>query len=293
VSGELDIEALDRAVENALRSADTSGLEIIGAGEITLVVGWRAADGSPYACKRLPVFDDERRYDSYRRCFDTYLEALAARGTRIVDSRLEPVRRPDGRVIAYCTQPVLDARTLAPILRDADDEAGSRLLEAIVDQVGVTVDERLGVDAQLSNWAQDDGDLLYLDVTTPLMRDEHGEEQLDTDVFLAALPWALRGVVRRFVLGDILEGYYEPRGVLLDLAGNLHKERLVRWIPALLQTANERFDLDLTAEEIARYYRRDALIWEALLRLRRVDRVWQQKVRGRTYPYLIPEGLTR
>ncbi len=293
MTADLDIEALDRAVESALESGDPSTLDVIGTGEISPVVRWPGPDGS-YACKRLPIFDDEDRFDAFRRCFLAYVDQLEERGTQVVDSRLEAVHRKDGRVVAYCTQPVLDARTLAPtLLQDADDESGAQLLEAIVERVAATVDDRLGLDAQLSNWALDGDRFTYLDVTTPLMRDERGHEQLDTDLFLAALPWALRGVVRRFLLGGILDGYFRPRGVVLDLAGNLHKERLVRWVPTLLRSANARLDLDLTTEDVARYYRRDARTWEALLRLRRVDRLWQRKVRRRTYPFLIPEGIER
>lgn len=289
----LDVEALDRAVEHALASVDTSELDVVGTGEISPVVRWPGPDRE-YACKRLPVFDDRSRVDAFRRCFDDYRSQLTARGTPVVDSSLEIVQRPDGRVVAYCTQPLLDPRTLVPsLLRDADDGTGRRLLAGIVERIAATVDERVGLDAQVSNWALDGDRLLYLDVTTPLLRDETANEQLDTDLFLAALPWALRGLVRRFLLGDILDGYYEFRGVVLDVAGNLHKERLAHWIAPLLRVANARLGVDLTADQVARYYRRDARIWELLLRLRRADRVWQQKVRRRTYPFLVPEGIER
>lgn len=78
----------------------------------------------------------------------------------------------------------------------------------------------------------------------------------------------------------------------LDLAANLHKEQLTQWIPAVLEAANRALDTPLTADEVDRYYRSNARLWEVMLRLRRADRWWQRRVRRRAYPFLLP-GPTR
>ena len=45
--------------------------------------------------------------------------------------------------------------------------------------------------------------------------------------------------------------------------------------------------------EVQRWYRPDARMWELMLRLRRADRWWQQQVRRRTYPFLLPDATDR
>jgi hypothetical protein len=103
----------------------------------------------------------------------------------------------------------------------------------------------------------------------------------------------LRGAVRRFVLPDILDRYHRPRTVVLDLAANLYKERLDRWIPTVLDAAGDRVDPPITADEVRRDYRSDARTWSLLQALRRADRTWQRRVRRRTYPVLLPSRIDR
>jgi hypothetical protein len=288
-----DLEDLDRAVERALATLDETGLHVLGYGEISSVVAWPEPTG-PWACKRLPVFADEAHLRAYRWCFDEYLRALSARGVRVHDSRLEALPRDNGEFIAYCVQPVIPPATLAPeILRNATPSEGADLLTSIFQQVTRAVDPVLGLDAQLSNWAVLDGEVVYLDVTTPLLRDEHGRELLDTELFVASLPAALRPVVRRFLLSGIVDTYYSYRPIALDLVGNLHKERLGEWVPTAIELAHEHLGVDLDVDEVRRYYRSDARLWSMLQRLRRIDRVWQRTIRRRPYPNLLPGPVER
>jgi len=160
--------------------------------------------------------------------------------------------------------------------------------------VAGAVTPSLGVDAQASNWlVEPDGSLGYVDVTTPMMRDAAGAERADLDLFIASLPWAMRWVVKRFLLAEILGHYYSARPALLDFAANLHKERLTRWIPAALAAASARVEPAMTAGEAAEYYRSDARMWALLQRLRLADRWWQRRVRRRTYPFLLPGRIER
>ncbi|HEY8216964.1 MAG TPA: DUF6206 family protein [Acidimicrobiia bacterium] len=290
-----DLERLEEVVEDAIARGDESGLHILGYGEISSVVAWPEATG-PHACKRLPVFDDDARFTAYRSCFDDYVAALTATGIRVVESRLQALPTTTSDVVAYCVQPVLDRATLAPeILDTADRDAGRALLDRVVTHIERTVGPALGLDAQLSNWATDpDGrGLVYLDVTTPLLRDADGRDRLDTELFMASLPAVFRPVVRRFMLEDILDPYFAPRPAALDVAANLHKEGLARWVPDLVELANRRLHIDLEIDEVQRYYRRDARLWSLLQRARRVDRAWQRHVRRRPYPFLLPGPVDR
>ena len=287
------LQALERAVEQALQSGDESGLRVLGYGEISAVLAVDTPEGR-FAAKRLPPFSGASVLVSYRNTLESYIAALETAGVRVVPTDLCSVTRPDGSLTAYAVQPILDPATLGPVmLAKADDSEAERLLADIVTQVLAAVTPVLGLDGQLSNWAWNDDAWSYLDVTTPLMRDARGRELLDVELFLCSLPWALRPVVRRFMLRGILDKYYEPRGVLLDLAGNLHKEGLGHAIPALLGQANRHVSPDITSSEVKDYYASDARTWALLQQLRRADRVWQRRVRRRSYGFLLPGAIER
>jgi hypothetical protein len=290
---DLDLAGLEQAVQGALAAGDERGLHVLGYGEMTCVVAWPRADG-PWACKRLPVFADDAQLDHYRAVFDDYLTTLGERGVLVHPTTLEHVPAADGNLAGYCVQRKVDAAAHAPaLLRDATDQAGRALLAGILDHIGATISDRVGLDAQLSNWFVEDGELRYVDVTTPLLRDDAGRERLDTELFMASLPAFARPLVRRFALATILDPYYVTRRATLDLLANLHKEGLAAWTPIAVELANARLGTDFTVDEIARYYRRDARLWGALQRVRRADRWWQRRVRRRPYPFLIPEKIDR
>ncbi|MCB9753748.1 MAG: hypothetical protein H6713_27720 [Myxococcales bacterium] len=291
------LERLERALAEALASGDESALAVLGYGEISCVVAWpqsQAEDAPRLACKRLPDFESAASLDGYARCFADYLARLEAGGVTPVASHLQRLARPGGAVAGWCVQPLLPAGSLLPdLLRARAPDGADALIDELVARVHGLVGPRVGLDGQLSNWAQVDGALRYLDVTTPMLRDAQGREQLDTELFLASLPWALRGLVRRLMLGAILDKYYEPRGVLLDLLGNLYKERLDHLLPVWLPRVNATLERAIKPEEVRAYYREDARMWALLQRLRRADRWWQRRVRRRVYPFLLPRTIAR
>jgi hypothetical protein len=289
-----DLAALDAALRRALDRGDESGIRVLGYGEIAAVVGW-PADAPRWACKRLPPFRDAAQLERYAQSVTRYVQALEAAGVRVLPSTVASVETPDG-LIGYIVQPVVDAERLAPryLTRCADDTA-SAVLDRVLSHVLDTVTPRVGLDAQLSNWfVDDDGGLLYLDLTTPMLRDEGGCDELDAGLFLASLPWALRGLVYRFVLRGVLDKYFDPRGVVIDVLANLLKERLAeRLLPRALALAERTPGASITDRDVRRYYRSDAGMWAFLQRLRRADSWWQRKVRRRGYPFLLPGRIQR
>lgn len=288
----IDLAALEATVELALERGDESGLHVLGYGEITTVVAWPDADG-PFACKRLPLFTEER-FAVYRPAFDDYLVALAERGIDVLPTELVHQTRPDGRIVAYCVQPALPRASLLPqVLRDtsAADDAEPRtraLLTALVEHLAQVVDERVGIDAQVSNWAVRDAGLVYLDVSTPFLRDAAGHDRFDCDTYLESIPAIFRGFARRFVIPGVVQTYHSMHSIVLNLAGHLTKEGLDEWIPLTLDLARERLGVDLTPRAARRHYRNDVRLWGLIQRVRRVDRVWQRRVRRRAYPFLLP-----
>lgn len=188
-----ELEELERDVLTALTAGDASRLTQLGEGEISLVLA--GGDDRSWACKRLPPFTDSEAAERYASTIERYLDELTSRGIEVVHTTVRRVAGDAGRTVLYCVQPVLAPDVLGVTVARRDTELGAALLERIVDVILGSVDERFGLDAQLSNWALVDDRPVYLDVTTPLLRDGVGADELDTDVFLASLPWLLRPAV--------------------------------------------------------------------------------------------------
>jgi hypothetical protein len=289
---EVDLAALDRAYRRAVELGHPDGLPVVGYGEISLAFGW-PPDRPRVVAKSLPPFADAARYHAYAAVLEEYLGVLRSRDVMPLPTAVRAV--VDGRDHrAYVLQPWLPPETIGPaVLAAATRTQGRALLEAIVAAVLRVSDEHVGVDGQVSNWAWRDGRLHYLDVSTPMLRTPDGRDRLDTALYVAAVPWALRRPVDRFVAPRLLAAYHEPRHVVLDAAGNLLRERLPGWIPELLRVANPHLDVPLTVGEVRRFYRGNARTWSTLQALRRADRAWQRRVRRRTYPFLLPERYQR
>jgi hypothetical protein len=285
-----DLAELERSVETALRSGDVSGLRLLGQGEISLVLAAGAdPEAAPdWACKRLPPFATATAADRYAATIDRYLAELTRRGVVVIDTSVRRVPAADGGIVLYCVQPVLPATALAVTIARHDAVAAAGLIAEIIETASSVIDTTVGLDAQLSNWAVVDGRLTYFDITTPMLRDADGVSELDTEIFLASLPWALRSPVRRFVLPGILDRYHDPRTAALDLASNLLKEQLDELIPAALEATAGRFRPALSEREVRADRRSDARTWAALQAVRRVDRTWQRRLRRRPYPFLLP-----
>jgi len=287
-----ELAELEGRVERALRAGDDEGLDVLGYGEISLVLGWPPGRRE-FACKRLPPFPEADRFATYAETVHRYVEVLRAHDVDVVDTAVEYLDVPRG-VVGYVVQPVVPASSLLPaVLRATAPGAGHPAVEAIVDAVVRVVGSEVGLDAQVSNWAWVGDHLRYFDVTTPFLRSGDRTDALDVDLLLASLPWALRPPVRRFVVQGVLDRFHDPRSVLVDLCGNLLKERLDRWLPVALEAVNARVADPVSESEVRRFYTGDARLWEAMLRVRRADRWWQRRVRRRVYPFLLPGPIER
>ncbi|HSI81099.1 MAG TPA: DUF6206 family protein [Solirubrobacterales bacterium] len=288
-----ELDALDRIVREALARGDETALPVLGYGEISLVLAWPPADPA-FACKRLPPFPSRQRLEAYRQTLIDYVEALRAAGIPVAETELRAVEGDGEGAAGYVVQPILPARSVAPaVLARADPAAGHPVVAAVVDSAAAAVGPRLGLDAQLSNWTWEDGELSYIDVSTPLIWSADGRSRFDLDLIAQAFPWALRAPLRRFVAPGILDTYRDLRKVYLDLCGNLIKEGLGRWLPAFIGRLNRHLDEPLAAAEVERYHRSDRRLWGALLWARRIDRAWQRHVRRRAYPFLLPRATGR
>jgi hypothetical protein len=289
-----DLTALEERVEAAFAGRNAAHLTVLGYGEISTVLRLDLP-GNSFAAKRLPPFPDQASFDAYAALFTEYITTLEAHGIEVVPSELLSLPASGSEVAAYCLQPLIDpGRLLTEYLRGCDLAAGRAIVEQLAEAIMAVTGPSVGFDGQLSNWVLGpERRVAYFDVTTPLLRDGRGKDRLDTGIFLASLPWALRGPLRLIVPKLIIDAYHRPRTVLVDLAANFHKERLTGWIPALIAAANTRVDPPITESEVARYYRSDARMWAVLQRLRRADRWWQRSIRRRSYRFLLPADIKR
>lgn len=287
-----ELAELEARVQSALETGDDSALEILGYGEISLVLGW-PAEAPVVACKRLPVFADAGRAASYGALVQEYVDRLRQLGVDVVPTEWHTVPSAGGGVAAYVVQPVLPADSLAARLLAADPGRTAEVMGAVLDVVAAAVSPGVGLDAQISNWAWVDGALRYYDVTTPMLNDAAGRTRMDLALLTSPLPAVTRPAVRRFLAPGIVADYHDRRKVVVDLVGNLLKERLEPILPAAIAAANEHVTPPLSREEIDGWYRGNARTWELMLRLRRADRWWQRRVRRRAYAYLLPGPIER
>jgi hypothetical protein len=284
-SDRLDLEKLDAAVEAAVRAGDAGSLRVLGYGEMTLVLGW-PPESPEIAVKRLPPFRDRAQLERYRSLIGHYVDELERRGVAVLPT--EVVCTEDSGPHAYLIQPLVPRDALLDrVLESAEDARGAALLRTLVDRVTKAVDDRVGLDAQVANWAVAGDELADLDISTPLMRSDHGRDLLDLSLFLSVYPAGLRRPLLR-IAHEVMGQYHDPRLVLVDVASNLVKERLEHWLPALLDAANEHVAPAICEAEVRAYFARDKRLWLLMQRLRRADRAWQRRVRRRAYPFLLP-----
>lgn len=280
-------DALDAAVEAALGRGDVRDLPVIGFGEISTVLAW-PRESARVAAKRLPLFASPQALGTYVQLLADYIAELERLGIAIVDTAV--LAPADGPGRAFLLQPLAD-RLLSTVLAAApagDEEAGLALL-AVVDVVIDGVDARLGLDAQVSNWAvSHEGTLVYLDVSTPFLRDRDGRDRLDVAWLCSVYPCALRPAIGRWAAPGVIAAYHDPRQVLLDVGANLHREGLERHVPALVEAAAAR-DVGVSPTEMRRYAVANRRTWKTLQVLRSADARWQRHIRRRPYPFLLPE----
>lgn len=284
-----DLVTADAAVEHALRTGSSRGLPIVGHGEISTVLAW-PPERPRAVVKRLPVFPNRNGLDAYRRLLADYTSTLADRGVDVVETELRAV--PADAPRPFLVQPLVPADQLLSVgLADpaaTDDWAGAMLVQ-LVDIVLACVDDRVGIDAQVSNWARSSsGSPLYLDVSTPFLRDRGWEDRLDLTWLCSVYAAASRPVIRRAIAPGVVAAYHDPRRVLVDLGANLHREGLTQHVGRLVDAAARR-GVRLDPRDMRRFFVANTRTWRALRAMRRADAAWQRRVRRRPYPFLLPE----
>jgi hypothetical protein len=296
----LDLEFLQDFEENLDPKRGTSKYEmnILGYGEISVVFEVKEQKG--LAFKRIPNFRLEE-VEAYIELFHFYEEMLRKAGLKLPESYAAYVLK-GGNAVLYIAQEKLESSKICnKIVLGMGNEEFSELFYRILNELRKVWDfnekseVEIGIDGQISNFALKDGDLLYFDTGTPMVRRD-GEHQINAQVFLRAAPPIMRTIVKKLFLREILDRYFDFRLVTIDLLANLFKEKRGDAVPKLLDVANEFLETygleKLSFDEVKKYYNRDAFIWSLYLNLRRMHRSIA-RVFGMRYEYFLPEKIER
>ncbi|MDG2282453.1 MAG: DUF6206 family protein [Longimicrobiales bacterium] len=283
-----ELAELDARVIDMMRTGVRNEVEIIGAGEMACVIGL-----GDHALKRLPPVSERARLESYGALVDEYVAALEQVGVRVAETEWRIVSSETNQV-AYIIQERVSAASLMPdVVRCGTETEAVALLEQVLDHVDACVLAGIGIDPQLSNWSIRDGRPLLLDITTPMLRDEKGRDRLDTELFVAMLPALIRGFVRRFMIGEILDKNFNRHGILLDLIGNIVNYGLGHLTPVFLPAINARLEQPLTMKEVRAYRRSEHWTWSAIRRAFRVEQFWKRRVLRQPTSHLLPSEYLR
>jgi len=287
------LDALEAQVIELLSGRSAPELRVLGYGEVTCVIAVEEA-GARYAVKRLPVFESADEVSRHVQSVKSYIAELTRRGVHVVDTDARVLPREDGRQVLYLVQPCLDPATLGPAHFRTLDEAGARAAFArILTTLEGAVDACFAPDGQLANWAFIGDELIYLDVSTPFVRNADGSLGCDWSFFVRTMPPPLRPMIRKQIPA-VMRKYCNLRRQALDFLANLKKERLTHLIPPLLADANARLgDEPITRKAIDDYYAEDARTFGSLQAARRAHRWFTLNVLRRPYPVLLPPPMDR
>ena len=267
----------------------------------------------------MPLFDNIEHIKSYKSTYNRYNELLNRIGIDILEFGAEEVITDDNRIVLYLYQKMIPSHAIGDnLIHSISEEEILVLVEIILEylnkvwafNIKESPHTEIAIDGQVSNWAIKEYTegltinkgfpLLYLDTSTPLMR-ENGVEQLETQLFLKPAPPIMRWILKKFYLQDIVDKYYDFRRVVLDIVANFYKEQRPELIPSLIELANHYFldkavvkDLTpLSLEEVKEYYDDDASTWKLYLRVRRFHRYISMKILRRYYDYILPGKIQR
>ncbi len=302
------------------RNFDPSNIEqspvpvtVLGYGEISTVVAFEDPEFVQQAFKRLPIFFSAEEAGSYCKLYLEYNRLLNNLEIDPPESNAYWVKGHEDRYVAYLSQERLEAGAIGnKLIHSRGREESLVLLRLVLEKMRKlwTANNdtlRLGLDAQISNWAIKDYDkaqkiteesnLFFIDTSTPFIRKE-GKEQMNPLLFLKSAPPVMRPILRKFFLQEIMDRYYDFRLVAIDLVANLYKEQrpdlIADWLEAI---NNENLEYlsgkQITEKEVEKYYKEDKFIWQLFLGVRRANRFINKSLLHRRYEFTLPGKIKR
>lgn len=279
---------------------------LLGYGEISAIFRIEGEDRAAF--KRMPLFSDLRSAEAYVRLYREYCRRLGDAGLTLPEHDTAIIHIPGRPVVVYIAQERLSADHFGHrLIQTLDKKSCLQLIEQVAGEVAKVwhynalsaPDAELALDGQISNWVEHGGEndhrLVYIDTSTPFFR-LGGVEQLDPEPLLKSAPAFLRWVLRWMFLDDVMNRYYDPRQVFIDIMANFYKEQRPELIPGAVDIFNQflpdKLKL-LTAADAEKYYREDKMIWMLFLAFRRLDRWLTTKLLRRRYEFILPGKIAR
>lgn len=295
------LEHFEQGLDPANPGASDVKFFILGYGEISTVFTMEEAPDSAF--KRMPLFrtpDEIRDYGIIYRKYCAYLEEA---GVKLPDSSLAEVSIEGRPGVLYIIQERHDPSGFChTLIHGSSEEEVKNILVRVCEIINRVwnfnasqQEVQLAIDGQLSNWTFENGIVYYVDTSTPLFR-INGKEQMDPALILNTAPGFLRWILRLFFLDDVMDRYYDPRSVFIDLVANLHKEQRPDLILPALTVVNNYLQegiRPITEKDIHNYYREDRIIWALFLIFRKFDRWLTTKILGKRYEFILPGKIKR
>ena len=284
------------------------GCKIVGYGELTAVMTIEALPGKVF--KRISGFVSESEARSYVDAINRYLQLLGERGILVAPTAASVII--GATPVVYLIQPLLDVSRLGHSLLHT---ASERELQLVLEQVLDTLESMLkqnrevnngievAADAQLSNWyfPAEGGKPCLIDVGTPIFRINGRMETFSGNIY-RALPQPIRWGVRKLqMVEDYFLHYFDMKGLIFDILGNMIKENAenrlsegLAYINSWLKQRPEWSDIGpITEKAIRRFYWFDAVTLELLLRVRRYNRFIHNQILKKRYDYVLPGKIAR
>ena len=280
-----DLAELEIAVQAALAARDHASLSIVGFGEVSVALGWPLQAPS-WVCKRTPPMN-RLQFDQYRGLVFDYVDRLRAGGVDVIDTTIHTIERRND-VVAYLVQPMRPADQIGHrVLAAATPDPEHPFLSAIIAALGV-VDDRISIDAQVTNFAWDGETATLLDVGTPFMWAGDGSQLFDLTPFEAMLPAPARPSMRKELV-ELIARWKDPRAVGVDIVANLMREGLDEWVEPMIMALNRSI---ATGQPIERadaeaVWADDRKTFPLITRLKKVQRTWMTTVRRRPYEFFV------
>jgi len=328
------IEALRKDVRSMRRLArdvevmcrEPLRINIIGIGEITTTIEVLGGKGRGlydesgrrfhYAVKKLPPVKSKDAATAYGKLFDEYQLILTERaGLKLPRWGWWAKEGENGKAVLYTYQERLPQESNAALaVKRLDQDNCRRLFRAIAREIKKVCDfnrsetgVKLGFDGQLPNWCIEGyeperrritggEELYYIDTSTPMMR-KGGPDLLDTSIFLKTVPAPLRPFIKKYVLPQVLNRYYRPRDVVMDLVASFYLYERPDMVPVMVEEANAFFDENmadydiepLAEREMRAYHRTDTMIWVFFRAVKRLDKFVQERILRRRYVQRLPD----
>jgi len=305
----LEVSELEQKLEEFEKNSDIHKphnskipFEVLGYGEISVVISIKGLEN--FVLKRLPIF---RNYDEclyYKKIFDEYADILTKKVGISIPYQVG-IALNLSEPVFYSVQEKLPKEWLGQFVFNSLENPSDvqnfigRIVEEIkrVCRFNLMKDEvyKIGIDAQLSNWALkgglenlSSGDLLYIDTSTPLIK-ENEKEKLPADNFLSSTPPILKILIKKLFMKEVLERYYDCRSIILDFSSNLLNEDNKENVKISLDFISRHEGINL--EDIISYHKKDYTIWKTFWISRKIHRFLLTKF-GRRYKFLIPQKIS-